>query len=185
MASQKLTLSQELVFPVKCTCSGCNAENDGNIVFTVTAEAIVNVGSPFGRKERAQKTAENNLRQNMKYHIIKLYEESEKAPDKFIRYMREKSCAKCGKAFPWCEINGATREGSNTTVKAGLLPGLFSLSSKKFKASSKDVRAAIASIPREFLPKPALSQGDLVDQYGLSDVNGNDPADTTALFMHS
>ena len=185
MASQKLTLSKELVFPVKCKCAKCNAVNDGSIVFTVTGEAIVNQGSPFGRKERAQQNAEKNLRQNMKYHILKLYEESEKAPDKFIRYMKEKACSGCGEAFPWCEIEGATREDSNKTVKPGLLGGLFSFSSQKFKSTPKDIKAAIDNIPKEFLPVPALSQSELVSQYELSDVNGTDPADATALFMHS
>ena len=185
MSSQKLTLSKELVFPVKCKCVKCGNVNDGNIVFSVTGEAIVNQGSPFGRKERAQQNAENNLRQNMKYHILKLYEESENSPDKFIRYMKEKACSECGKAFPWCEIQGATREDSNKTVKAGLFPALFSLSSKKFKSTSKDVKAAIDNIPKEFIPTPALPQDELVKQYGLSDVSGNEPADVTALFMHS
>lgn len=185
MSSRKLTLSKELVFPVKCKCAKCNTVNDGNIVFSVTGEAIVNQGSPFGRKKRAQENAENHLRQNLKYHILKLYEEAESAPDKFIRYMKEKSCSGCGEAFPWCEIEGATREDSNKTVKAGLLPGLFSLSSKKFKSTPKEIKEAIEKIPGEFMPVPALPQNEIVEQYGLSDVDGSKPADATALFMHS
>ena len=185
MASPKLTLTKELIFPVKCRCSQCNALNDGTIGFTVTGEALINTGSPFGRKERAQKNAEENLKKNMKYHIIKLYEESEKEPDKFLRYMKEKACPECGKTYPWCEIEGATREDSAQTVKAGLFPAMFSLSSKKFKSTSKDVKAKIDSIPKELLPVPALSQNELVEQYGLGGIDGSDPADVTALFMHS
>ncbi len=185
MSSQKLTLTKELVFPVKCRCSQCNALNDGTIGFTVTGEAIINSGSPFGRRERAQKNAEDNLAKNMKYHIIKLYEESEKAPDKFLRYMKEKACSECGKTYPWCEIEGATREDSTRTVKAGLFPALFSLSSKKFKSTSKDVKEKIDRIPKEFLPTPAISQNELVEQYDLGNIDGSEPADVTALFMHS
>lgn len=185
MSSQKLTLTKELIFPVKCRCSQCNTLNDGTIVFSVTGEAIINAGSPFGRKERAQKNAEENLAKNMKYHIITLYEESEKAPDKFLRYMKESACSECGKLYPWREIEGATREDSAKTVKAGLFGSLFSLSSKKFKSTPKDIKAKIDSIPKEYLPTPAISQDELVEQYDLVSVDGSSPADVTALFMHS
>ena len=184
MSSQTLTLSSELSFPVKCKCSDCKTINDGTISFTVTGEAIINTGSPFGRKERAQKNAEENLRKNMKYHIIKLYEESSNKPDMFIRYMKDSKCPACGKTYPWAEVDGATREDSPNTVKAGLLPSIFSLSSKKFKSTPKKVKEAIDNIPREYLPLPAMNQAELVEQYDLEDVDGSSPADSTALFMH-
>ena len=184
MSSQTLTLSSELSFPVKCKCSDCKSINDGTISFTVTGEAITNTGSPFGRKERAQKNAEENLRKNLKYHIIKLYEESSDKPDRFIRYMNESKCPVCGKTYPWADIDGAIQEDSPITVKKGLFPSIISLSSKKFKSTPKKVKDAIDNIPREYIPVPAMSQAELVEQYDLGDVDGSSPADSTALFMH-
>ena len=183
MASKKEVLTTILSFPVVCKCQNCNVENNCTIKFSVTGEGIYG-GSPFGRKERAQKAAAENLKQNLRYHIKKLYEESEKAPEKFVRYIVEEKCCQCGKMLPWKEIEGSTIADSAKRVNAGLVPSLISLSSKKFKEPKKDVKEALNAIPTEYLPKPAMSEDELVEEKGLTGIDGTNPADMTAFFMH-
>ena len=182
MATKKAIMQKQLTLPVICKCANCNKENMCTISFNVTGEGIYG-GSPFGRQERAQQEAEANLKQNMRFHIKKLYEESDDEPERFVRYFKEDKCVACGQKYPWKDIEGAVIEDSNTRVKAGLLPSLLSLSSKKFKAPKKDVIDIIRAIPKENLPHPAIKESELVEQLGLGGVK-SEAADMTALFMH-
>lgn len=182
MASVKEIKTEKLLLPVLCKCSNCGAVNKCTVSFSVTGEGIYG-GSPFGRQERALKDAENHLKQNMRYHIMKLYEEADIKPERFVRYFIEDACEECGQMFPWKTIEEATIEDSDTRVKGGLLPGLFSLSSKKFKTPSEKVKDSIRAIPKENLPYPAMEENEFVEQLGLSGVDSESP-DATALFMH-
>lgn len=168
MATQSITLSQPLSIPATCVCPRCGATSQ--IQFTVVAKATAILsGVPWGRRERAEKEAQEKLLSDKAWWIKKVYEDRESAPHNYVRYFWDATCAGCGSAFPWRETTARIIQENGLQAKD--FKKLFG--GKKVKQVRQQISDTLDALPAEQLPALAMEKEQLLQALGLSGVRAN------------
>lgn len=159
MASQTITITQKLSLPCKYRCAACGTVHERVLSLDVSGSAYLG-GSPFGRKERAEKEARENLQKALVYHINGFYDCCDHNYVQVVRKIQETKCEKCGQELPW--VSDLAKMNEHSVIKI--------LFSKKTREEDNALNDAINHLPADVVPQPILPKETMIEQLGLQGI---------------
>ena len=159
MASQSITVTQKLSLPYKYSCAACGFVHERVLTMDVSASAFLG-GSPFGRKERAEKEAKENLQKALVYHINGFYACCDHDYYQVVRKIQEKTCEKCGQELPW--VSALDKSKGHSVIKI--------LFSKKTRDEDNALIDSINHLPADVVPQPMFPRETIIEELGLQGI---------------
>lgn len=160
MASQTITVTQKLSLPYKYRCAACGFVHERVLTLDVSGTASLG-GSPFGRKERAEKEAKEKLQKALVYNITGFYWCCDHDYYQIVRKVQENNCEKCGQEFPW--VSDLAKMNKQSVIKI--------LFSKKTREESDALHNAINHLPADVVPQPMFPKETIIEQLGLQGID--------------